>query len=487
MAMAATAMASTATAAIPRKGKVGIMEQQTHQSQAPAPMDLTRAAGKMLRSLAKLWFIPLILAVIGGGLQFYSAATSFVPQYRTEAVLRVAVGDSEGYSSYYDNTAAQNAAAVFPYLLSSDVMQEQLRAQLGGAVRGNITSSRMSDSSLMTIAVTGTDPQAIYNTLEAVLVVYPQVSQRVSGDIQLVVVREPSVPTQPYNTLSWKRATATGAVTWGGVGLVLVLVLGLLGTTATSSRDVKEQVNLPCLAKVPKVALKQRKNSLTTGLLITKENMDPGFREAFRQLRHRLLRDMNANEEKVLLFTSSVPSEGKTSVAANTALAIAQTGKRVLLVDGDLRNPSIKTALGLTQDSVGLGQCLLNASQEVTFRRFEDTSLFLFAGDQPIANPSRLLHHDRLRRIFDSLRPMFDYIVVDTPPCCMMADASALCRHGDRLVYVIREDYATRSQIRDGVSSLCNTGIHPCGFVFNQATDTKSSHYGYGYGYGYEK
>lgn len=150
------------------------------------------------------------------------------------------------------------------------------------------------------------------------------------------------------------------------------------------------------------------------------------------------------------MVTSSIPSEGKSSVSVNLALSLAREGKKVLLIDGDLRGPSDKALLGLTKPSDGLGQCLSGSLGQVHFLRYEDTSLYVFAGSEPIHTPMNLLQYDKLEALMNTLRPMFDYIVLDTPPCAMMADALALSRHVDRVIYVIREDFAATTQIFEG-------------------------------------
>ena len=87
------------------------------------------------------------------------------------------------------------------------------------------------------------------------------------------------------------------------------------------------------------------------------------------------------------------------------------------------------------------------------FLRYEETSLYVFAGSEPIHAPMNLLQYDKLEALINTLRPMFDYIVLDTPPCAMMADALAMCRHVHRVIYVIREDFAATTQIFEGIQA----------------------------------
>ena len=153
-------------------------------------------------------------------------------------------------------------------------------------------------------------------------------------------------------------------------------------------------------------------------------------------------------------------------------------------MDADLRSPSTKSTLGITQASVGLGEYLSGEVNKIHFLRYQDTSLYLFAGDEAITDPSTILRREVLEKIMGPLRDMFDYVILDTPPCEMMADAVTIGAYADKVIYVIREDYAPVSRICDCVQSLSDSGANVCGYVLNRTSTKGSSHYGYGYGYG---
>jgi receptor protein-tyrosine kinase len=200
---------------------------------------------------------------------------------------------------------------------------------------------------------------------------------------------------------------------------------------------------------------------------------------------------MEEKHEKVILFTSSLPVEGKSTVAANTAMLLSQMNKRVLLIDGDLRIQGLKSTLDVHAESSGLAELLKDGAKKPQFLAVDDSDLVLLAGDTPVRNPVSLLKQDRLHEVLEQLRQQFDYIVIDTPPCIMMADAASLCRYADRVVYVVRQDYASRGQITDGIQIMSDAGAKLAGFVFNRAGASVAGgygyHYSYGRGYGYGK
>lgn len=465
------------------------MEQQKNNEEY-LYIDLYTLPRKVLPVLRRLWAVLLALTVLGGGLMYWLSMRTYTPLYRSEAMFSVSInysGDTDlsGYSYYYDKAAAQVVADTFPYLLESEFMLEMLRQQLGSEIiNGAISSTSMAETNLISLTVTSPDPQSAFDIIKAVMDIYPRVSRRVVGETQLVVTREPLLPLSPFNSPNWTRNTALGAGAGFLLGAGLILLLALGRSTALSTDDVKRTVNLPCLSRVPNVKLKQRKNSTANSLLVTRQGSDSAFNESFRLLRLKLLRTLQEND-RVILFTSTVPAEGKSSLAVNTALTLAKDNKKVLLVDADLRGPSIKALLNMAEPSDGLGEFLSGKLSCVEFLRYENTSLYVFSGDEAIANPSPLFQRKHLAAFIQTVRPMFDYILLDTPPCAMMADAAALSVHADKVVYVIREDFAATGQIFDGVQSLSGIGADICGFVFNRSSAIHGSGYGYGYGYGH--
>ena len=450
-----------------------------------APIDIIAGLRLFWRHFLRLWWIPVVLALALGTCAYFRSVNSYRPQYQTSAILSVSTGIEDGsYSFYADSGAMESVVETFSYLLNSEVMRERLRQTLDGSMGGSVRAEFVPGTSLFSLIATSPDPQKAVNLIEAVIAVYPQVSAPILGNTYLKIIESAQLPTEPYNSPAGFSAAASAAVKGILFGIALIAVYALTRSTATSSDDVKKMINLECLAKVPQVTRKARKSRKQRGLLITRDDY-PGFQEAFHLLRTRLTRRLG-EDEKIILFTSSVPSEGKSSIAANTALSLAREGRQVLLVDADLRHPSVKPLLGIRDKTTGLGEYLSGITTNIEFTHIEGTSLYVYAGDTPFENPATLFRHNRIESLMKVLRSSFDYIIVDTPPASMMADASALCCHADKVVYVIREDYATKHQIRSGTQAI-SSRAKLCGFVLNMTSGESSGSYGYGYGYGYSQ
>ena len=235
------------------------MEQHTtHTNTEVQPIDLSVLLRRMGRALTRLWPVCLALIVLCAALMGWRAHRTFRPMYRSEAVFSVNLSfvggtDLSGYSQYYNKSAAQQVADTFPYLLTSDRMQELLLQRLGVTYLNGVIS------------------------FCAVIDVYPQVNRLVLGETQLVVNQEPSLPDTPYNADPWVRSAVKGAALGVVLALAVLIVAAALRRTVSSTGDVKRLVSLTALASIPRTAPKRRKNSPQQGLLITRMQTDSAF------------------------------------------------------------------------------------------------------------------------------------------------------------------------------------------------------------------
>ena len=224
------------------------------------------------------------------------------------------------------------------------------------------------------------------------------------------------------------------------------------------------------------------------------EHLSFAGKEAYKRLRTNLQFSFPDGEEAechVVGITSSQPAEGKSITSVNLAYSLAQLGKKVLLIDADMRRSSIDSKLELDL-SPGLSNLLTDVnSAGMALRRYnpEDESegfTVIPAGDVP-PNPSELLNSDRMSRLMAKLRTMFDFIVIDLPPVGAVTDAQTVSRLVDGMLIVLREDHTSKYVLSDCVQQLQLTNTRILGFVVNGSVDgaSKGSSYGkYGkYGY----
>ena len=221
--------------------------------------------------------------------------------------------------------------------------------------------------------------------------------------------------------------------------------------------------------------------------------------EAYKLLRTNLLFALPEKECRIIGVTSSIRGEGKSTTSVNLAYTLAQTGKRVLLVDGDMRLPTIAQKLEMG-GTPGLSNLLAGLSAERDCLRkssYFDNWYILPAGDIP-PNPSELLGSERMHALLERYKDVFDYILLDLPPVNIVVDALVITKWTDGVIVVVRENYTDRRALDACMYQVEKLGAKMLGFVMTDANAGGSSYknygkygkrYGgsdYGYGYGYE-
>ena len=445
------------------------MEEQTTQG-----IDLSVFLHNFRRTLQHFFWVPIVLGLLLGGVSWLRAARSYAPVYQSSAVFSVSAGFSSStdilsHSTYLDSNAAAQLSATFPYVLQSDRMQLLLQQELGDQrAPVSLSASSVADAALFTLTATGSDPQAVYDTLLAAIEVYPAAATTILGDTQIQVIDQPVEPSAaPINANTALQTGIRRGVVGLVLGLVLVALLSLTRRTVHSAEDLHPRREAP-------------------SLLLTHAGTGSDFSEAMRNLSLKLQRITSKHGAKVVLITSTVPGEGKTTVASNLALALAAEGKRVILIDGDLRKQSLKPLFGIGAHSDGLVEVLSGKAKNFRLLPVPDSSLLLLSGDGTVAQPQRLLGSPRMGQILELLRQKLDYILIDTPPAGVLSDAAALAKYADGAIYVVRQDMANSVQIVNSVQSLSGAvPLYGCVLNCTQAGTTRSG-YRYGYRYGYQ-
>ena len=213
--------------------------------------------------------------------------------------------------------------------------------------------------------------------------------------------------------------------------------------------------------------------------------------EAYKSLRTNLEFLSSAGNCKTILITSSVPEEGKTNVAVNLAMTIAASGKRVVLVDCDLRKATISRYLRIPRNHAGLTNVITSKDEgalAAALVRVKDSGITVLAAGTIPPNPSELLSSDRMKGFVESCADYYDYVIIDTPPINTVADAQIISTFVDGVVLVARSGNTTADELNAATAAVRRAGGNLCGVVLN-GLNMKSvkyaSKYKYGDKYGY--
>ncbi len=455
-------------------------------------IDLGTLLWNFFRGLKALWWLIPVLALLGGAVGYLKSTEFYTPMYRSSAsftVMTGGTGSTDSYNFYYDSSTAGQMAKTFPYILGSNLLTEAIKADLGvEAINGSISAQAVSDSNLITMSVVSNDPQDAKAILESAIRVYPDVARFVIGNTRFNMIDVPSEPTAPYNQPVYSRQVLKWALV-GAAAAVLLIGLGtLLKKTVQKPEELKSFISLSCLGNVPEIKFKARGRKYRKNISIFNDRIPRGFKESILSLIVRLEREMEDKGAKVLLVTSTVAGEGKSTIALNLAYAAASHGKKVLLIDADLRKQAIRQEMtekpGDGLESITLGGAQL---EDAVFHD-RKSGIWLLGADRPAKRIPKILNHPNMAGILEACRNTMDLIIMDAPPCELFEDAGILSEYADCILYVIRNDFVPKRKVLDGVASLEESSAPMLGYAFNDVPVHKGGYgyYGYGkYGYGY--
>ena len=310
-----------------------------------------------------------------------------------------------------------------------------------------------------------------------------------SNNFRIVdVARVPTAPAEPNIPRNLAFALALGLTT----GIGLAFIMEGIDNTVRTPEQAQMISGLPSLGMIPhgsrsnepgaraRLALASSREAVE---LVTQSRPKSQMAESYRALRTSLLLSSSGGPPKVILITSALPQEGKTTTSINSAIVLAQKGMRVLLIDADLRRPSIHKTLGMGHKA-GLSNVLTGSAklQQAITASTVLPSLFVLPGGTLPPNPAELLASASMKQLLDELREQYDHIVVDTPPTLSVTDAVVMSTSADRVVLVIRSGQTTKQALRRARDILLSVNAKVCGVLLN-AVDLTSPDYYYYYEY----
>ena len=450
-------------------------------------IDLRVMLSDFLRSAKHLLWLGILLVLLASAVFSGWTYLSYTPKYQATASFTVYVSNPlQAEVRTYNTATAEQMAKTFPYILTSGALSDMVMQELGIPAMPAVSASVLKNTNIFTLTVTSGDPQLAYDVLNAVIEYYPDVAEFVVGSTVMNLLDESGVPSAPVNSRNYSSAIKKGVLAGVVVWAAIVLLFAFMRSTVHNEMELKNLLNLRCIGTLPvaKGFRKVEKNGPRPVLM--EENDKFGFGESVRLMRIRVEKELRDRGKKVLLVSSAIPGEGKTTVAANLAIALAQKGKRTLLIDCDLRNPSVGKIFN-SKDVPGFDAFLTGKEKaQNIIQRQQVRNLYVVYGGPSVSNAAELLAKVETKYFIKASRNVFDYIIMDTPPCSMLADAAELADLADCALYIIRQDYAPKDRILDGAQMLSDSGLPLIGCVMNcvkrSISGNSYSYYGYGYG-----
>ena len=441
----------------------------------------------ILKDVVKNWWLVLILAVSAALLSYVQVNRSYHPAYTIESTYAVTTRGRNNNVIHNLNTA-QDTAARLAQIMNSPTLQTKVSEELGTAgAQGQITSEIVPETNLLIFRVTSSTPEMAFRILRSVMNNYSMLSDYLIGNAIMDVLIAPVIPTEPDNTLSAGKPVAKAFLITALAVFLTLAVISYLKDTIRKPSDVEKKLDARLLGSV----CHEKKHRGNRSLLIASPLVSFGYAEMTQKVCRKVLNRMEHKNVKTLMVTSYLENEGKSTVAANLALALLQNGKRVVLVDLDLRKPSQYKIFDLTdREYSALGDILSGKPQREDLLDFlEDRDLFAVFNTKEYSQSTEMLTSGKLEIILEYLKEIFDYVIIDTPPMAYVADTEEIANLADASLIVVREHMAEAKDVNDMLDVLNGCKASPIGCVFNDSHgsvgDTVFGGYGYAVGYGH--
>lgn len=451
------------------------------------------------RKIVKKWWAILLVTLVFGVTGFAVAKLTYQPHYSSQIMFVASNKDSSlivsGQSSA-DFSASVSLAQSYQYIFTTTELTTKVANNCGykvtpEQVKSFVTIKVVEETPIIYFVVTTTDPQVSYAIANTYMRFYEETIADAYPSTTLKAIDPPLLPEAPNADRNTMRYTLIGAAVGLFGSIFLLVAMVMLKDPILRTEDIKQKLGLSVIGNVVHVEQKTKKGEKQS-ILITDRHSGFAFIEAFKLIRTKLEHTMLRRQKKTLIVTSTMENEGKTTTAINIALALAKNGKDVLLIDGDLRKPAVAKALSINaaEDMGLLG--VINGTKTLadSIKYSEKYNLYLLLNGKGIPDPSEMLATAQMEEIVAAAKREFDYVVFDTAPCGLVADASILAAYADSIVMVVRQDTAPMRRIKRALENLDNSGTEVIGCIYNDAKSgfgngRISRQYGYSYGYGY--
>lgn len=458
---------------------------------------LAEIMGSFIKAFAKLWWIAVILMLITGFLGYYNYKKDYVPMYRSEVTFSITSPEYDGPDETYtdNNQLASILSVSFNYLINNEVFYEIIKNDLGlSYVPSIITVEAVENTNIISIKATGTNSDLNGKVIESVIKNYSEVVEFVLGETKLTILEQPVGSNEAIN----EYQPVNAMLKYGFIGFILGLLpsvaYAFFVKTIESKEDIEKYLSVTCFGALPSVNINKKDKKYKLSIL----NKEIGFRylEAMRTVTSRCERELERNNKKVILVTSTQEGEGKSTFSINLAYSLSKLQKKVMLIDGNLRNPDLRNKISpelikANLEDYSMEQFLgREVKSSKAIANIKDTRVILLAPNKAVKESVDCLNSSDMERFINEGRDVVDYIIIDAPACSGISDAAVWAKYSDGVVYVVKEDSAKVNKILDTIQEFSYTRVPILGCVLNQTAGRLKLSYGYGYGrhygrYGY--
>lgn len=446
-----------------------------------------------------IWAIVLaaLIALMGTYIVSHSVYT---PTYTSSAtlVVRAKVGTSGAYTNL---SVSAEMAKIFTEVFKQPSVGKLAAEYLGEETfGGRISASVLGETNLLKLSVTADNPERAYRLLCAVLEIYPDISSAVFSNAAIDIMLSPEIPTAPSNFISNSRVL-TFMLLAACLECGLIAIISFLRNTVKNEKIFTKYVDAKLLGTIthemPHLSVEEKLLHKKRALLISDGYSSLKFSEDYQKIATKMEHIRKMSRDKIFAITSVSENEGKSTAAANIAIALSDRGYRVALLDLDIKRPSIFKIFECR--SIPYPECvnLFAKTPDLTDEffetvRYKDSSLFLFMNKKSHMVNSEWINSKLVCDWIQAIAGEMDFVILDTAPLVVSADAVSLADISDQTILVVRTDRAAIEDVNDAAMTINSSGgifagcilndVYKSFTFFNQIGADVGGYYMYGYG-----
>lgn len=421
------------------------------------------------RLVVRFWLIILIASVAGGFVGGVLSSISYRPEYEMMQAFTIEIAE---HPDANDAAVSETQLSkTIPALLSSDTFMEHMEPIIkreGVSGKFRVTSLETSNIFYITcVARSNNDAQIIINEIQEH---YTDLANYVIGESYMKFLSPPTYSKTPINAPKYAFWVLIGLFA-GGLSVCLVFALrSILSNTVINPEEIEDEINAKCLAVVKRVYEKKRSDQQekTKSLpFVTDEKADFDFKKSISTLSANVHQACSQKDFKTVLVSSTVSGEGKSTVALNLALDLADKGQRVVLIDYDLRSPSLAEYMGIDKIDYSITNAMETGDFSHCINKTKFENLYFCGNLKDDIQSFDTIRNDVIEKIVTELKPKFDYVIIDTAPVGFLGDAISVSSIADCFLYVISYNSVQKPSIIRCMATLNETNHNMLGFVLN--------------------
>lgn len=459
-------------------------------------IDLLKLFNALIR---RIWLIMLAAIIFGAG-AFIGTKKLITPMYQSDVMFYVnnsSINLSNAALSVTsgDLSAAKSLVDSYIVILNARTTLEDVIDYAGvemtpGQLKNEISASAVNKTEIFRVTVTDADPVLADKLADSIAFILPKKISNIIDGTSAKIVDSSIVAAKPCSPNTMKN-TMMGVLLGVAISCGLIMLEFLMDNIIRTAEEFEQICKYPLLAEIPDMeeaaksgysygysreSKKQSKKNLPkTESDLIGNKISFAASEAYKTLRTKVqfsfADDKNCH---IIGMSSAMPNEGKSITSVNLAYAMAQLEKKVLIIDADMRKPTLAQKIGVNKYP-GLSNYLINqVASEKILQKFDNGEGTVFdvitAGKNP-PNPMELLSSSRMQTLLDMFRDKYDYIIIDLPPVCEVSDAMVVSKMCDGMVLVSRQDYCVRQLFSEAVAQFEFAGAKVLGIAFNCTKD----------------